>query len=226
VPETLAQQPAAHPVQIARVRPVLVGSSTPEAKPVSGDADPPTTIEAVLEQWRGANPDRQDQANNAGTTMPAFAAASTSAMRLSALQPRSDKPPLMSDPMPASGAPPSTFERQAGNLARGEAAIPATVPSDQPANRPQRMAAQPASGYQIQIGAFQSVSEAERQLATVSARAAGLLGSAAPVTQQVKQGDKVLYRARYAGFEAQPAAVNICSELKRLKIECLVVKAE
>jgi D-alanyl-D-alanine carboxypeptidase len=88
------------------------------------------------------------------------------------------------------------------------------------------MAAQPTSGYQIQIGAFQSVSEAERQLATVSARAAGLLGSAAPVTQQVKQGDKVLYRARYAGFEAQPAAVNACSELKRLKIECLVVKAE
>jgi len=45
------------------------------------------------------------------------------------------------------------------------------------------------------------------------------------VTPQVKQGDKLFYRARFAGFEAT-AAASACSELKRLKIECLVMKAQ
>ena len=46
-----------------------------------------------------------------------------------------------------------------------------------------------------------------------------------PVTRTVKQGDKVFYRARYAGFEAK-AAASACGELKRLKIDCLVLRAD
>ena len=45
------------------------------------------------------------------------------------------------------------------------------------------------------------------------------------MTVQVQQGQKLLYRARYAGFDA-PAAAQACAELKRLKVDCLVVKAE
>ena len=52
-----------------------------------------------------------------------------------------------------------------------------------------------------------------------------MLGNRAPVTTQVKQGDKLFFRARYAGFEAK-AAATACTELKRLKIDCLVMKAE
>jgi D-alanyl-D-alanine carboxypeptidase len=76
----------------------------------------------------------------------------------------------------------------------------------------------------VQIGAYQSQAEAERQLAAARERAPAL-ATAAPVTRQVKQGDKVIYRARFAGFEAQTAN-SACSELKRLKIDCLVVKGE
>ncbi len=46
------------------------------------------------------------------------------------------------------------------------------------------------------------------------------------VTSAVKQGDKVFYRARYAGFDAQATAAGVCTELKRLSIDCLVMKAE
>ena len=42
---------------------------------------------------------------------------------------------------------------------------------------------------------------------------------------QVKQGDKLFFRARYAGFDAKSAA-TACSELKKLNIDCLAMKAD
>jgi D-alanyl-D-alanine carboxypeptidase len=80
--------------------------------------------------------------------------------------------------------------------------------------------------FQIQIGAFQSQTEAERQLAMIRERAGALLLNRAAVTTPLRQGDKTLYRARYAGFEAQATAAGVCSALKRLSIDCLVMAAE
>ena len=82
-----------------------------------------------------------------------------------------------------------------------------------------------ARGFQIQIGAYQSAAEADRQLAAVRERAGGLLAGGTPVTLPVQQGQKSFFRARYSGFDAS-AAAKACGELKRLKIDCLVVKAE
>jgi hypothetical protein len=42
----------------------------------------------------------------------------------------------------------------------------------------------------------------------------------------VKQGDKLFYRARYIGFDAHAAALQACSELKRLKVDCIALKAD
>ena len=81
------------------------------------------------------------------------------------------------------------------------------------------------AGFQIQIGAFQSAAEADRKLAAVRERAGGLLAGGTPVTLPVQQGQKSFFRARYSGFDAS-AAAKACDELKRLKIDCLVVKAE
>jgi D-alanyl-D-alanine carboxypeptidase len=82
-----------------------------------------------------------------------------------------------------------------------------------------------AGSFHVQIGAFQSAAEAERHLAAVRVRAPAVLANRAPVTLQFRQGDKVLHRARFAGFDAQ-AAASTCSELKRLKVDCLVLKAD
>jgi D-alanyl-D-alanine carboxypeptidase len=83
----------------------------------------------------------------------------------------------------------------------------------------------PAGPFQIQVGAFNTQGEAERQLAWVRQHAAAVLGRHVPHTSQFKRGDKVFFRARYIGFEAQ-AAVAACTELKRLEIDCLVMRAE
>jgi D-alanyl-D-alanine carboxypeptidase len=160
-----------------------------------------------------------------------------------------DRPALFSDPTLARGAAPSTLEAQAANLSRGEppvvvpppAATEALPTHATPAARPKRAAAHApsipkrrpeatastsgAGGFQVQIGAFQSQAEAERQLAAVRERAGGLLARGTPVALQVQQGQKVFYRARYSGFDAQ-TAIKACAELKRLKVECLVAKAE
>jgi cell division protein FtsN len=83
-----------------------------------------------------------------------------------------------------------------------------------------------AGAFLIQVGAFQSEGDAHRRLADIRARAGSALGECTAVTHQVRQGDKTFYRARYAGFAAQAPAAAACSALKRLSIDCLVLKAD
>src|SRR5262249_12875461 len=153
----------------------------------------PDSIEAVLEQM------------------------ALSAPGMSSLAPRPQSPPssgapsLVAQPVLVRG--PSTFERQAATLVRGEAPLASPLASAVAPNGVQPETSAP--GFQVQIGAYQSASEAERQLTSVRERAAALLGSHSAVTQPVKQGDKTLYRARYAGFDAAGAA-QACKELKAL----------
>lgn len=118
---------------------------------------------------------------------------------------------------------------------------PEAAPVDAPPQQhsvPQHLASVPANAatvpepagaaagpFQVQIGAYQTQDEAERQLATVRQRAGSVLGGRAAHMSQVKRGAKVFFRARYIGFEAQ-AAAGVCSQLKRLEIDCLVMRAE
>jgi cell division protein FtsN len=88
---------------------------------------------------------------------------------------------------------------------------------------PARAAAGP---FQVQVGAYPTQNEAERQLAWVRQRAGSVLGGRSAHMSQVKRGDKVFFRARYVGFEAHAAAAGVCTELKRLEIDCLVMRAE
>ena len=83
-----------------------------------------------------------------------------------------------------------------------------------------------AGGFHVQIGAYTSQSEAERQLTAVRERAGTLLANRAGVTSEFRKQGKVFYRARYGGFEAQGTAAGVCSALKRLNVGCLVMAAE
>jgi D-alanyl-D-alanine carboxypeptidase len=84
----------------------------------------------------------------------------------------------------------------------------------------------PKGAFHVQIGAYQTKDEAKRQLASVSERAGTVLGDHAAYTSQVKRGDKTFFRARYVGFAAHASAADVCSELKLMEIDCLVMKAE
>jgi D-alanyl-D-alanine carboxypeptidase len=207
-------------VEIARVRSVLVPprSTGPGAQPAPEQREPPAAEAAAA----SPTPQWSTTASLAPATPPAGT---------------SDKPALFSDITIVRGASPSTLGQQASKLARGEppvtapvttAALPrqARAPTREAAAAPPPAPAPAVRGaFQIQIGAFQSAAEAERQLAMVRVRAGGLLAAGTPLTLPVQQGQKSFFRARYSGFEAS-AAAKACGELKRLKIDCLVVKAE
>lgn len=85
--------------------------------------------------------------------------------------------------------------------------------------------AAPSGGFQIQIGAFGSAAEAERQLVTIKSRAATVLSAKSALALPVRKGDRQLFRARFTGFDANTAA-SACTELRRLAIDCFVMKAE
>lgn len=75
----------------------------------------------------------------------------------------------------------------------------------------------------VQVGAFVSRREAEQQLAALASRERNLLGSYQPVAQPVMTGRKQLYRARFAGFDANSAS-RICTELRRRSVDCFVAR--
>jgi len=83
----------------------------------------------------------------------------------------------------------------------------------------------PADGrFLVQVGAYQTRREAERQLAEVAARADALVGRYRRMTQEVAKGERRLFRARFAGFDARTAG-EVCTELRRRSIDCFVTRA-
>jgi D-alanyl-D-alanine carboxypeptidase len=120
-------------------------------------------------------------------------------------------------PRPRAAAPiqrgmrPSTLQAQADAISDG---------------RPARMAtADPGNGrFEIQIGAYASMNDAQRALGAVQARAGGVVASYASVTQPVDKGGRTIYRARFRGFDANSAA-NTCVALRKQSFDCFVMTA-
>jgi D-alanyl-D-alanine carboxypeptidase len=215
---------------MARVRQVLVAPATADE---SAGAPRPPSIEALLDEPAMVRDNAIEQVPP--PQQPRWVTASAGGPRMPASAPSPDKAAPGLDYSDARGSPPSTLDDHAASLARTPAPVAAppakTARAPTPAKTARAPTPQPASpaiagGFQIQIGAYQTEAEAQRQLALARERAPNLVGGRTALTQQVKQGDKLFYRARYAGFDAQPAAAQACSELKRLKIDCIVLKAE
>ena len=90
------------------------------------------------------------------------------------------------------------------------------VPAPQPVSPAQ--AAQP--GWSIQIGAFTDEAEAKRRLALTQNLGLSELSGKPPLTIAFYKNDRLLYRARFSGFE-QNEARSTCQELKRKSISCI-----
>jgi len=131
------------------------------------------------------------------------------------------------------GARPSTLDAQARRLDSGEPAIYAadyvapaqtTVAAAQPAYaRPSYAGAISRGDYAIQVGAFATASEAEARLRDIRRAAGNLLGAAIDLTEPVAQGGRTLYRARFAGLDAGPAA-ETCTALRRQRVDCFIAR--
>ena len=115
------------------------------------------------------------------------------------------------------GRPPSSLQAQAAQL-------PQRVATLQPADY-QPQAAASGGRYEVQIGAYGSIDEAQRALASAKQRAGNVLASAGSVTHPVQKAGRTMYRARFSGFDANRAS-STCSELRRQSIDCFVMTAE
>ena len=82
-----------------------------------------------------------------------------------------------------------------------------------------------AGPYHVQVGAFTSPAEAETRLGTVKGRAANLLDGHDPLTTTFKKNTEQWYRARFAGF-SQDKAKSTCAQLKKMSLDCIVMRAE
>jgi D-alanyl-D-alanine carboxypeptidase len=261
---------AANPIQIARVRPVMVA---PRVRPVAPPAEsalavpvpmPEPASNTALTAYAGSaapllaraakEPETPRLAPVATPPAPALPApvvpeaaqapARTVSVRLPAAQPVRDPPaparvpprvPVVAAQAPAGvalGSAPSTLQAQAEALARGAPPVApvrmASLAPPPPTFRLQGPAptrAQPAGGFAIQIGAYNTEAEAERALADAQARGGSLLASAQPLSVPVQKDARSFHRARFAGFDARSAAAT-CLALRRLSVDCFVMKSE
>jgi D-alanyl-D-alanine carboxypeptidase len=78
-------------------------------------------------------------------------------------------------------------------------------------------------GWLIQIGAFDREDEAKQHLSMARLKIPDALATAHPLTERVQQGDKVLYRARFTGFD-KGTAQAACQHLKRSDTGCIALK--
>ncbi len=122
-------------------------------------------------------------------------------------------PPQAPWPTPKSDPPKSAWP----SLVSAAAAAPA--PKAEAPAAPARA----HTGWIIQVGAFDAVSEAKQRLDAAQSKAGRLLSRADAFTETVTKGDKKLYRARFAGLD-RGAAEAACKYLKRNEIACMTIK--
>jgi len=79
-------------------------------------------------------------------------------------------------------------------------------------------------GWMIQIGATDNIEKANELLSCAKGQSQGTLGAAKPFTEKVQKGQATLYRARFAGLEAN-SAEKACKALKRSGFACFATKS-
>ncbi len=213
--------PAARPRPDARlaVAPELVRAPAPVARSVQPAVAIAPPIPVEIARGRLATGTRVTSGGEGRTRATAEVPSARSVVTTSALSPviaANDR-----------SAPAGTLQAQAERLAHSGA---------QGRQAPIRLATGPAPvsamvvpaasahALEIQVGAYATSTEAERQLAIVRQKAGGLLRGNRPVVAPLVK-ERPLYRARFAGFDTAGAA-TACTELRRLGIDCFVLRAQ
>jgi hypothetical protein len=89
------------------------------------------------------------------------------------------------------------------------------IPSDEAAFGP----------YHIQVGSYLNSGSAKNRLVSVAGKASGLLDGHEELTVSGEVRGTSYYRARFGQF-SRDAAARACAKLKRLSVDCLVVRVE
>jgi D-alanyl-D-alanine carboxypeptidase len=244
--------PAAPPdIAVLKVRPVAIatprsaGPAQPEGSPAaSTDAAPPAppvTPKLDLQALREAISSEASAGTSSINASPPASPPSSIEDIISSSAPPAPSPfgqklALAGDGTPAGSPPPpgmglgrqpSTLDAQAAAIGPIADLRPAPAPFKPAVNdSPPRFTAAPVgSGYEIQIGAYSTAAEAESRMAAARTRAAGLLEGHRSMALPVQKADRQIFRARFTGFD-EDSAGSACLELRRLAIDCFVMKAD
>lgn len=79
--------------------------------------------------------------------------------------------------------------------------------------------------YHVQVGSYLDQAAARTRLEIVSAKAGKLVSGHGEMTVAGAVNGKSYYRARFGQFE-QAEAAQTCSQLKKMRIDCLVIRAD
>jgi D-alanyl-D-alanine carboxypeptidase len=125
---------------------------------------------------------------------------------------------------PAADASEDEDEAEAEASEEGDTAPEVAAREEAPAQSPaqQQLTLGP---YHVQVGSYLDVAGAKSRLADVAEQASDLLGGHGSLTVAGEVKGKSYFRARFGSFSEDDAA-SACAKLKRLKIDCLVVRAE
>jgi D-alanyl-D-alanine carboxypeptidase len=125
--------------------------------------------------------------------------------------------------VPAQAVPEPPVAKSDPSPPTAPAKMASAVPSAPVSTRTPERTAKPRSGWIIQIGALPDEKDAWQRLELAQTRVKDILSKADPFTERVEKGDKVLFRARFAGLEKNQAEAA-CRHLKRSDIPCMLVK--
>jgi D-alanyl-D-alanine carboxypeptidase len=205
------------PVRVASVSPMAVDAPAP------GSTEPikPNSVKTVVVHpgtiYAAASLSPLPSDNRQLTPAPTVA----NAANITTISTVRSDPPLTA--APAAAAPPSpppvsppaakTESVPTRVAALGASAVAANV----------EPAAKARSGWLIQVGALPDEKEARQRLEAAQSKARNMLSKADPFTERLEKGDKVLFRARFAGLEKGQAEAA-CKHLKRSDIPCILVK--
>ena len=210
------------PVRVASVAPVAIDAPAPgSTEPIKPNSVRTVVVHPGTIYTASLSPLLSD--NRQLTPAPAAASAANittintvrsdpplPAPPVAAAQPVAPPPePAVAPPAPKPDTPPAKIATAANQ-------VPAPARDSQPAARSR-------GGWLIQVGALPDEKEARQRLETAQSKAKGTLGKADPFTERLEKGDKVLFRARFAGLDKGQAEAA-CKHLKRSDIPCMLLK--
>ncbi|HYA73269.1 MAG TPA: serine hydrolase [Roseiarcus sp.] len=217
------------PVQLAAAAPV---SARPTPAVVAADVpSPPARPSASqVEEGDSSAEDDEDGAPRVAAVLPP----AKIAQRLAAAAPRAPQPARpervaeatpqelgwVKGPDAANPAKPQAAAKAAPPPAKPVGVAPAPRPREETeAPRNEETRAGDRTGWIIQIGATDDANKANDLLIRARAKDRAMLASAKPLTEKVKKGEDVFYRARFAGLDSATAE-SACRSLKKSGFSC------
>ena len=89
-------------------------------------------------------------------------------------------------------------------------------------DQPQSLANALSDSWNIQIGAFPEKSQADARIASIRGKLSRMLENKHGFTMQADKDGEVVYRARFAGFDAA-GAKKVCNKISRMGTSCMAI---